>query len=153
MVAWSAFEAAEPELAAAGHQLFHQYGIGLAYLATVRQDGGPRLHPICIIIAAGGLFCFLIPSPKRDDLERDGRYALHAFAPEDTNNEFYVTGRVTMVTDAARRSEVAAAYRNTVQETGELLELSLDRVMLARYKHRGDWPPTYTRWRADAARP
>jgi len=128
--------------------LFDQYGVGLGFLATIRPDGAPRLHPICVVIAAGGLLCFLVPSPKRDDLERDGRYALHAYPPELTDDEFYVSGRAALVTDGARRAEVAAAYRNTVQETDELFELSLDRALLARYKHRGDWPPTYTRWRA-----
>lgn len=35
-------------------ELFYQYGIGLGFLATVRPDGGPRLHPICPIITDEG---------------------------------------------------------------------------------------------------
>jgi hypothetical protein len=27
--------------------LLYQFGVGLAFLSTVRPDGGPRLHPLC----------------------------------------------------------------------------------------------------------
>jgi hypothetical protein len=75
MVTWGQFAAAEPKLAEAGRALFYTYGVGLAFLATVRPDGGPRLHPIVMLIAEGGLFAFVVPSPKRDDLQRDARDA------------------------------------------------------------------------------
>ena len=52
---WVDFEAAAPELAAAGRGLLYQHGIGLGYLATIRPNGGPRIHPFCPILAAGGL--------------------------------------------------------------------------------------------------
>src|SRR5436190_17929180 len=45
MASWSEFAAAQPPLAAAIRALVHQYGPGLGYLATVRSDGGPRVHP------------------------------------------------------------------------------------------------------------
>jgi hypothetical protein len=48
MASWGAFAVAEPELAAAGKKLFWQYGLGLAFIATVAADGSPRLHPITI---------------------------------------------------------------------------------------------------------
>jgi hypothetical protein len=47
MATWSEFEQADPTMAAAGRKLLYQFGIGLGYLATVRKDGGPRVHPIC----------------------------------------------------------------------------------------------------------
>lgn len=150
-VTWATLAASDPELAEAGRHLFYQYGVGLGFLSTVRRDGGPRLHPICVIQAEGGLFAFLVPSPKRDDLLRDGRYALHAMLPEDVDDEFYVSGEASPVIDQERRASVAAAYQNTVQETEELFEFSIARALLARYRHRGDWPPTYTRWAASSA--
>ena len=44
MVTWNEFASAAPELAAAGRTLINQFQVGLAFLATVRKDGGPRLH-------------------------------------------------------------------------------------------------------------
>ena len=97
------FEAAAPELAAAGQRLLYQFGPGLGFLATVRPDGGPRLHPICPVVADGELWAFILrQSPKCRDLERDGRYALHSFPPVEKDDEFAVTGRVRRVDDAAR---------------------------------------------------
>ena len=45
MTNWGEFRSAQPSLAAAGRALFYQFGVGLAFLSTVRRDGGPRLHP------------------------------------------------------------------------------------------------------------
>ena len=48
--------------------------IPITYLATVRRDGAPRVHPVCPIIAKGRMFVAIAPdSPKRLDLVRDGR--------------------------------------------------------------------------------
>ena len=146
MATWAAFEAAVPELAAEGKRLFYQFGVGLGFLATVRKDGGPRLHPICPIIAEGGLYAFITPSPKCADLRRDGRYALHCYPPEQVDDEFYVTGRATEVTDPTTRAAVAAAYHAPVHEHHALLAFDVERCLHAKYRHRGDWPPTYTKW-------
>jgi hypothetical protein len=42
-------------MAEAGYALLYQYRVGLGYLATVRKDGGPRVHPVCPVIARDGL--------------------------------------------------------------------------------------------------
>jgi hypothetical protein len=148
MATWATLEAEAPDLAAAGKQLIYQFGVGLGFLATVRKDGGPRLHPICPIITAGGLYTFLISSPKCQDLRRDGRYALHSYPPEQVDDEFYVTGHATEITDPAIREAVKAAYHTTVEDDHILFALDIDRCLHAKYQHRGDWPPTYTKWPA-----
>jgi hypothetical protein len=79
MAHWVGFAQQWPEMAEAGRALLYQFGVGLAFLATTRQDGGPRVHPICPQLYETGLYAFVIPSPKRNDLLRDGRYALHSF--------------------------------------------------------------------------
>ncbi len=149
MKRWSDLEHQEPELAEAGRQLFYQFGVGLGFLATVRKDGGPRLHPICPIITNGGLYGFIVPSPKRGDLHRDGRYALHSFPPADNDDEFYVAGRARVVNDPGTIREVDEAYQNEVSPEEELFEFLIERCLLARYRERGAFPPTYTNWRAD----
>jgi len=146
MVTWGDFEASAPDQAAAGRRLIYQYGPGTGYLATVRPDGGPRLHPVCPVVTGGGLWLFVVPSPKGADLERDGRYALHALLPEEVEEEFYVTGRARRVNDPDLRRQVAAAYHAPVPDDHTLFALDVERVLHAAYRFRGDWPPTYTRW-------
>src|SRR5437867_8125121 len=111
MASWPEFAAAEPRLAAAVQELVHQYGPGLGYLATVRRDGAPRVHPVSPVITDDGLFCFILDSPKRRDLERDGRYALHSFPPEASDDEAYLSGRANVVRDHTRVHLLAQRMR------------------------------------------
>jgi hypothetical protein len=92
MTTWSGFAAERPDLANGGRTLLYQFGVGLAFLGTTRADGGPRLHPVCPQIFDGGLYAFVIPSPKQRDLLRDGRVALHSFPCPDNEDAFYLTG-------------------------------------------------------------
>jgi hypothetical protein len=74
-MSWKTFEAQHPELAALGAERLNGK---VAYRATLREDGAPRVHPITPIIGHGQLFVFMEPtSPKGHDLQRDGRYAIH----------------------------------------------------------------------------
>jgi len=154
MATWSEFERSAPVMAAAGRNLIYQFGPGLGYLATVRKDGGPRVHPFCPVIHDGGLYGLIGPSPKRFDLLRDGRYALHSFAAAETDDEFFVTGTARRVDDPARRAAVLTTYLATgATSSGDeiFFEFDLERALLSTYKPRGDpgyWPPTYTKWRA-----
>jgi Pyridoxamine 5'-phosphate oxidase len=154
---WGVFAAADPALAEAGRRLVYQFGPGLGFLATLRPDGAPRLHPFCPLITADGLFGFLIDSPKQRDLRRDPRYAFHTFPPEAVDDEFTVAGRVREVTDAGIRAQVEERFRAEVREddpalgSSTLFELQIERAMLAVYTHRGAWPPTYSIWRAPSA--
>ena len=148
MATWAELAAAEPEMAERGGTLIYQYGPGLGFLATIGADEMPRVHPVCPIVANGGLWVFVIPSPKRGDLDRDGRYALHAFTPENVDDEFMVIGHARPVTDPATRAAAVAAYHQPVPGDHDLFELGIERALLATYTHRGQWPPTYRRWRA-----
>ncbi len=147
MATWGQFAAAAPDVAEAGRSLFYQHGVGLGFLATVRPDGGPRLHPMCPVITGGALYAFIIPSPKRNDLLQDGRYAMHAFPAEKVDDEFYLTGRATPISDPKTRAAVVAAYHIPVPDDHVLFEFDIEWAMLATYKHRGDWPPAYRKWR------
>ncbi len=157
-VTWAEFRRARPDLADAGRDLLYQFGVGLAYLATVRRDGGPRLHPMCPILTEGGLFALIVPSPKRDDLIRDGRYALHAFPAEDNEDAFYLTGLADVRTDPAL---VRGLGRQFMEERGmpapppdldeqTLFELTIDRCLLTRTTGHGDPAPVHTAWRPGA---
>jgi hypothetical protein len=58
---------------------------------------------MCPMLADGGLLGLLQPSPKRRDLHRAGRYALHSFPADDNEDAFVVSGRAVLVGDPARR--------------------------------------------------
>lgn len=73
MLTWGQFSDARPDLAESGRALLYQFGVGLAFLGTVRLDGGPRMHPMCPVIVEDGLYAFIEAGPKRRDLIRDGQ--------------------------------------------------------------------------------
>ena len=146
----------QPELAAACHALMYQFGVGLGFLATVRPDGGPRVHPMCPVIADDGLFAFLIPSPKRDDLHRDPRYAMHSFPADENEDAFYVTGTARPVRDAAVRPTLQDQFlrerelREAPEGFGdqELFEFDLERCLYTVTRGHGDPDPRHMTWRA-----
>lgn len=148
MATWTEFTDEAPELAAAIRGLVHQFGPGLGYLATVRRDGGPRVHPVSPVITDDGLFCFLLDSPKRRDLDRDGRYALHSFPPEDRDDEAYLAGHACRVTDPARRTRIARRCRADRGTDWRLYEFTVDAAMICR---RPGTPADHSIWR-DRAR-
>jgi hypothetical protein len=153
---WHELAEREPALAERGRGLIRQFGIGLGYLATVRPDGGPRLHPFCPTFSGDGLYGLILgTSPKCRDLLRDGRIALHAFQPADRDDEFCFEGTAEHIDskemeDQVRASAMADGMTSTNDET--LFEFRLERALLATYRPRAEpdnWPPAYTAWRLD----
>ena len=104
MTSWKEFTAQAPGIAEFGKG---RLLTGVAYIGTVRPDGGPRVHP-CTPILGEQLFLFMEPtSPKGKDLLRDPRYTLHC-AVEDSsggNGEFYVRGNGALTNDPLLREQ------------------------------------------------
>lgn len=126
--------------------MFYQFGPGLGFLTTVRDDALPRLHPICPIVAEGGLYAFIIPSPKLRDLRDDGRYALHCYPPEDIDDEFCVRGRATELDEPDLRAKLAAGYHIPVEDEWTLISFDIEHCLHTKYQHRGDPNPVHTTW-------
>ena len=149
---WKAFSADAPELAETGRALLEQFGPGLAFLATIRADGAPRLHPVCPVLSKERLFVLITAaSPKRRDLERDGRYALQTFPqPKPGSDEFYIAGTATLVENTATRAAVFTDARHRPEPSEILFELSIERVMHTRWEHplTPEMHPVHRRWRA-----
>ncbi len=149
MATWAEVAAGAPELARESERLFRAFT--LAYLATVRADGGPRVHPVTITVHDGRLYAFLVRgTPKRADLLRDPRYALHSFPffPGGTTDsyvdeEVVVFGTARPTEDAGTRAAVAAVHNDTVHEGDLLFELDVDR---AQRKTRRNGQAVYSRW-------
>jgi hypothetical protein len=136
MVTWQEFAAAEPDLATVGRSLLFQFNVGLAFLATVRKDGTPRLHPVCPVLSNDRLFVLVTPtSPKRHDLRRDGRYALQTFPqPKAGSDEFYVAGKAQLVDDPAAHASILRDAKHMADGSETEFELWIDRVMHTRWE-------------------
>src|ERR1700749_261029 len=110
MITWIEFSRQQPALADAGRRQFYQFGIGLAFLGTVRPDGAPRVHPVCPVISDAGLHLLIVAGPNRQDPRPAGRYAPHSEAgpPPRQDDGFALAGQAREVTDAVTRRMVRA---------------------------------------------
>jgi hypothetical protein len=148
-VSWGELEAAVPELARFGRERLHGE---VAYLATVRTDQLPRLHPVTPIIGDGRLYLFMEPtSPKGRDLERGSGYALHSSVrdSEGTNGEFLVVGFGKRCDDPTKRKHAESLASYEIRPRYILFELSVVEATSTTYREDG---PTRKRWKARAER-
>lgn len=132
---WGEFAEAAPELATFGAD---RLLVPPAYLATVRDSGAPRVHPVTPILTTDGLFVFMEPtSPKGRDLLERRWYALHNGVPDahGTGGEFFVSGRGSFVDDDLLR---ATASRAASYEPANRYVLFQLRVSEARANGYGD---------------
>jgi hypothetical protein len=129
--------------------------VGLAFLGTISKDGGPRLHPVCPLLTEDELYVFVVPSPTRADLRRNGRYALHSFPTDDNEDACYLTGRAVEVEEEPERTRLAEQYAaersqfgTTVEELDlqTLFRLDLERVLITRTTGHGDPDPQHEIW-------
>ncbi|HKY83692.1 MAG TPA: pyridoxamine 5'-phosphate oxidase family protein [Anaerolineales bacterium] len=154
MVTWKEVSETQPELARKGEGLIFQYDVGLAFLATVRSDGAPRLHPVCPVLSNSGLYVFVMPfSPKLRDLTRDGRFALQTFPqPRPDSDEFYISGTARAVTDTAVSAAALADAKHHVSPDEVPFEFLIDRIMHTKWEGFGTpaFHPVHEKWRAPA---
>jgi hypothetical protein len=154
MVTWKEFAGAAPALAATGRSLLTQFSVGLAFLATARKDGAPRLHPVCPVLSDDRLFVLITPaSPKRQDLLRDGRYALQTFPqPKPGSDEFSVAGKAVLIEDAATRAAILRDAKHMADPAETAFELLIERVMHTRWENvlTPQMRPVQEKWRAPA---
>jgi hypothetical protein len=126
MARWGEFEKSNPGLARFGAQ---RLALPPAYLATVRSDGAPRVHPITPIIGAGHLFVFMEPtSPKGRDLRERHWYALHNGVPDThgRGGEFFVSGQAGQVDDVIVRALAANSSSYVPADRYILFELGVN---------------------------
>ena len=108
MVRWDEFVAKSGSLAQLVEERVHDR---VVYLATVRKDGSPRVHPVTPRIHDGRLFVRMYPtSPKVGDLYEDPRYALHSQVKDSSGagGEVAISGRAVVVED---ESWIAGAFQ------------------------------------------
>jgi hypothetical protein len=150
MGTWGEFASAAADIAAQGKELLYRTGHGEALLVTVRGDDPPQAHPISVGVVDGGLYAFILRSPKLLDLEQDGRYALHAHFDPDVPHEFLIRGRVRPVDDV-RRAALAADWDWTVGNA-PAFEFLVEDALFGDRASPDIWPPRYSTW-AEATKP
>jgi hypothetical protein len=97
-------------------------------MATVRQNGIPRVHPVTPIFSSEGLYLFMEPtSPKRRDLLHNGLFSLHNGVPDNagTGGEFSCSGRGIPIDDAETWAHVAEASTYTPLDRYIVFELQV----------------------------
>ncbi len=152
MATWSEFAAAAPEIASEGRRLIDASDDLKVLLATVRGDDPPRIHPITMAIVDERLYAFIIArSPKKLDLELDGRYALHTHLDPAVPTEIALRGRARLVDAPDERQRVAVGWAFEVDDDYTLFEFSIEHALLGTRPTADDWPPVYSTWRATSS--
>ena len=146
-MSWKCLEDEQPDLAAFGAQRLNGK---VSYLATVRKDGSPRVHPMTPIIGQGHLFVFMEPtSPKGHDLQRGSRYAMHCAVTDDSgaSGEFTITGQAHLVDNLELRALAVSLASYTPADRYILFEFDLETAASTTYP--GDVPLRRT-WKRPA---
>lgn len=149
MINWAQFAAVAPALASFGKQRLEKR---IAYFATIRPDGSPRVHPVSPFLAEDHLFVYMEPtSPKGHDLRRDARYCMHCAVEDNSGGqgEFLIRGQAAEVKDSKTREQafdVARAIGYNPQERYILLELRIDEATMTVYQ---EGEPKRRRWKSD----
>jgi hypothetical protein len=149
MATWAEFATARPDMAELLKGILEW--IPITYLATVRRNGDPRVHPVCPTFADGRMFIAVNEtSPKRLDLANDGRFAMHALpgkwreveGRKIGDDEFYITGRARRVDGSEVRAAIRAAAGHEVNAQDWLFGFDIKTAMTAYWEKVGQ-PGTY----------
>ncbi|MBN1876974.1 MAG: pyridoxamine 5'-phosphate oxidase family protein [Anaerolineae bacterium] len=138
-MSWKEFEEQAPEMASLGIERLNRK---VAYLAILKKDGSPQLHPVRPFIGNGMVFMFTEPSsPKVRDLRRDGRYALHCSVDRKEDEpliEFLISGTAKIISDSVVRAEAEDIIApSVVTNDYALFEFQVDYVLAIEYDHDG----------------
>lgn len=100
MSRWVDFAASEPDLSERVRQCFDAHGH--KFIATLRQDGWPRISGIELSVTDEEVWLAGMPrSRKFDDLRRNGRVAIHSGSDEPSSwrADAKLSGHAIAVTD------------------------------------------------------
>ncbi len=143
-MSWKTLEFQSPDIASFGSGRLHGK---VAYLATTRKDGSPRVHPFTPIIGKGHFFVFMEPtSPKGHDLRRDGRFAVHCSVSDTSgrSGEIIVTGKAKFIEAPELRALAVSISPYQPAERYTLFEFDIESVMITEYL---DGQPVRANWK------
>ncbi len=146
MLSWGELQLAAPDIAEFGRQRLDGK---VAYLATLRGNGDPRVHPVTAFLSTTRCFIFAEPeSSKVRDLSRNSKFHLHCAMSDSSGSsgEFQMSGSVVEVRESGFRAEAEAncPFRPSVRSI--LYELKLHEAVATSYR---GGRPDRRRWRLD----
>jgi hypothetical protein len=112
MATWSELRDSQPGVADLGEQRL--IGPGVVLVATIRQDGTPRVSAVEPLLLDGQLWLsMMLGSTKARDLLRDPRILVHNIVTsrDGIAGEFKVRGRAQPVEDEASQQHYVTAVR------------------------------------------
>ena len=143
---WKALHKNSPDISAFGRSRLDGK---VAYLATLRANGKPRVHPVKAILSDNHCFIFADPeSTKVRDFEHNSQFSLHCAMSDSSGSsgEFQMTGRVVIVDDAALRVEAEQNCTFRPSARSILYELQVEEAVATSYR---GGRPDRRRWRPD----
>lgn len=146
MLSWGELQLTSPDVAEFGRQRIDGK---VAYLATVRGNGDPRVHPVTAFLSSTRCFIFAEPdSSKVRDLSRNPRFHLHCAMSDSSGSsgEFQMSGKVTEVVAQSFRDEAEANCPFRPSSRAILYELKLLEAVATSYR---GGRPERRRWRLD----
>ena len=143
-LSWAEFAAVKPEMAKFGEEKLR---LNVMYLATVKPDGYPRVHPFTPFIGSGRLFAFMeTTSPKGKDLHRNGKYSIHSLVTDMSggNGEFQITGKSFLIQDQASQNIATKSAPYKTSGNYVLFEFKIESCLTNHYI---DGKPNVIRWK------
>jgi general stress protein 26 len=144
VITWGEFQKDDPHLAAlAEGRMIGQ----VAYLATVRKNGAPRVHPVTPQVHDGQMFVRMYPtSPKVRDLQREPRFSLHSQV-DDTGGaggEILIAGTASLTDDPRWIKEAFDDLSDSDPSRYVVFLMDVDEVRVTLYENgetiRKRWP-------------
>jgi hypothetical protein len=141
MTSWDEFTAAAPALAERIHARFAAAESHV--LATLRRDGSPRVSGSEIDFRDGEAYVgSMLDARKAQDLQRDGRFALHAYPGIEEGGDAKIAGRAVEITDPAEVAKVQGGqeshlFRLDVREA--VLTSVEGNTLVVESWHPGEW--------------
>ena len=133
-LSWQSLLIEAPEIAEFGQQRIDGK---VAYLATLRKNGLPRMHPVTPVVGGGRCFIFADPgSSKVKNFNLNAEFCLHCGMSDSSGSsgEFQISGIARACTDTASRqiAEAACSYRPA--SVFKLYELMLSEAVATSYR-------------------
>lgn len=128
MIDWAQLKQTAPELAEAANA---RVDGKITFLATLRKDGSPRLHPVRPFVCDEDLILFSSGgSPKTADMQRDPRIVLHPNfdASDKTGGELLLSGCATELGNAEQRARIGEVSPFPVDQ-GVVFALRFHRIV------------------------
>jgi len=109
----------------------------VSYLATIRENGKPRTHPVTAVVGKGRCFMFAEPnSSKVKDFRLNGNFCLHCGMSDSSGSsgEFQITGMVEQITDHEIRKTAESICSYRPSERYVLYELRIGEAIATSYR-------------------